>query len=115
MERHGIAIDCDAIGDFCRRHQIHRFALFGSLLTADFGPDSDIDVLVDIAPDARIGLLGMARLEIELSDLLGRRADLRTPEDLRRYFRDRVVASAEVLYAARGGPHPVAVHARRRV
>jgi predicted nucleotidyltransferase len=100
MERHGIAIDTGTIADFCRQNQIRRLALFGSYLTDDFRPDSDIDMLVEFEPEARVGLLGMARMEIELSDLLGRKVDLRTPEDFSRYFRDKVVASAEVVYAA---------------
>lgn len=100
MERHGIAIDSRIIADFCRRNQIRRLALFGSYLTDDFGPDSDIDMLVELDPSARVGLLGMARMEIELSDLLGRKVDFRTPEDLSRYFRDKIVSSAKVLYAA---------------
>jgi len=100
MERHGITIDRQAVADFCRRNQIRRFALFGSFLGDDFGPDSDIDVLVDFEPDARIGLIRMARIEIDLSDMIGRKVDLRSPGDLSRHFRDQVVAAAEVLYAA---------------
>ena len=100
MARHGIAIDSRTVADFCRQNQIRRLALFGSYLTEDLGPDSDIDMLVEFEPSARVGLLGMARMEIELSDLLGRKVDLRTPEDLRRYFRAEVVSSAKVLYGA---------------
>jgi predicted nucleotidyltransferase len=99
MERHGISIDSHTVAEFCRRNQIRRLALFGSYLTDNFHPDSDIDMLVEFEPSARVGLLGMARMEIELSDLLGRKVDLRTPEDLSRYFRDKVVSSAQVLYA----------------
>ena len=100
MERHGITIDREAIADFCRRNHIRKLAFFGSFLTDEFGPESDIDVLVEFEPDARVGLFSMARMEIELSDMLGRKVDLRTPEDLSRYFRDKVVRTAEVLYAA---------------
>ena len=70
---------------FCRAHGIRRLAIFGWALRADFGPESDIDVLVEFAPDRVPGLLGMGELEIELSALLGgRMVDLRTPEDLNR-------------------------------
>jgi len=95
-----IAIDYQRLADFCRQHHIRRLAFFGSVLRDDFRPDSDVDMLVEFEPDTRIGLLGMAQMEIELSDLLGRKVDLRTPQELSRYFRDEVVASAEVAYAA---------------
>lgn len=88
------------MADFCRRHQVCRLALFGSVLRDDFGPDSDVDVLVDFAPEARAGLFEMVRMEAELEELIGRKVDLRTPAELSRYFRDEVVAGAEVQYAA---------------
>ncbi len=77
-----------------------RLALFGSVLRDDFRPDSDIDVLVDFGPDTRAGLFELARMELELTALFGRQVDLRTPAELSRYFRDEVVAGAEVQYAA---------------
>lgn len=90
----------EKIAEFCRRHHIRRFAVFGSALRSDFRPDSDIDVLVEFDPEYVPGLLGMARLERELSALLGgRKVDLRTPEDLSRYFRQEVLREAEVQYA----------------
>jgi predicted nucleotidyltransferase len=95
-----IQIDRERIAEFCRRHQVRRLALFGSVLRDDFRPDSDVDVLVDFAPSARAGLFEMARMEAELADLIGRRIDLRTPAELSRYFRDEVVAGAETQYAA---------------
>ena len=70
------------------------------MLGESFRPDSDVDVLVEFEPEHVPGLLTLAGLEIELSELLGRRADVRTAEDLSRYFRDDVVAAAQVLYAA---------------
>ncbi|MFN3414612.1 MAG: nucleotidyltransferase family protein [Thermoanaerobaculum sp.] len=92
----------EKIAEFCRRHHIRRFAVFGSALRADFRPDSDIDVLVEFDPEYVPGLFGMARLERELSALLGgRKVDLRTPEDLSRYFRQEVLREAEVQYAER--------------
>lgn len=85
---------------FCRAHGIKRLALFGSALREDFGPDSDIDLLVEFEPDRIPGLLGLAGMEIELSELFaGRKVDLRTAEDLSPYFRQKVLDSAEVQYA----------------
>ena len=95
-----IQIDRERVADFCRRHRVCRLALFGSVLRDDFRPDSDVDVLVDFAPEARAGLFEMARMEAELEELIGRKVDLRTPAELSRYFRDEVVAAAEVQYAA---------------
>jgi hypothetical protein len=94
-----IAADRQAIVDFCRRRQIRKLALFGSVLREDFRPDSDVDVLVEFQPGARVGLIRLAGMERELSRILGRKADIRTPGDLSPYFRDDVMCSAEVLYA----------------
>lgn len=93
-------VDQKKIAKYCRKHSIARLAFFGSVLTPDFGPDSDVDVLVEFEPGHRIGLIKMAGIEIEFSRLFGRKVDLRTPQDLSRYFRDDVVSSAEVQYAA---------------
>jgi predicted nucleotidyltransferase len=95
-----IQIDRERVAEFCRRHQVRRLALFGSVLRDDFRPDSDVDVLVEFAPDAQAGLFELARMEDELAEMLGRRVDLRTPAELSRYFRDEVVAGAETQYAA---------------
>ena len=85
---------------FCRRNHIRKLSLFGSVLRKDFSPGSDVDVLVEFDPNYIPGLIRLAGMERELSDLLGgRRVDLRTPEDLSPYFRDEVLASAEVQYA----------------
>ena len=90
----------DAIAAFCKEHGIKRLAIFGSALREDFGPQSDIDVLVEFEPDRIPGLLGVAEMELELSGLFsGRKVDLRTPEDLSPYFRQDVLDSAEVQYA----------------
>lgn len=97
-----IPVDKEKIAAFCRKHQIKGLALFGSVLRPDFRPDSDVDVLVEFEPGAVPGLFGMARLERELSALLGgRKVDLRTPEDLSRYFRQSVLEEAEIQYAQR--------------
>ena len=66
----------------------------------DFGPGSDVDVLVEFEEGRVPGLITLSGMELELSELIGRKADLRTPEDLSRYFRKEVVESAEVQYAA---------------
>ena len=95
-----IHIDREQLADFCRRNRISKLALFGSVLTDRFGPDSDVDMLVEYEPGARVGLIDMAGHEIELTEMIGRKVDLRTAEDLSRYFRDRVVAGAVVQYAA---------------
>ncbi len=84
---------------FCRRHRIRKLALFGSVLRDDFSPDSDVDVLVEFEPGTRVGLRFFA-LEEELSALLGRKVDLNTPGFLSKYFREQVMAEAEILYVA---------------
>jgi uncharacterized protein len=95
-----LVVDKDSIADFCRRHHITRLAIFGSALREDFRPDSDIDILVDFEAGHVPGFLRLFDMEEELSALFdGRKVDLRTPEDLSRYFRDKVVAQAEVQYA----------------
>ena len=94
-----IPIDREAIAAFCRRYHIRRMALFGSVLRDDFRPDSDVDVLVEFEPGQAVGFFRLVNMEDELSALLGgRKVDLRTPEELSRYFRDDVVATAEVQY-----------------
>ncbi|MDD3519010.1 MAG: nucleotidyltransferase family protein [Chromatiales bacterium] len=86
---------------FCHVHGIRRLSLFGSTLKGTADEDSDIDLLVEFETGRTPGLLGLAEMEIELSELLhGRRVDLRTPSDLSHLFRDNVVRSAEVQYAA---------------
>jgi predicted nucleotidyltransferase len=91
----------DAVRDLCRRHRIRKLSLFGSQLKGTARPDSDVDLLVEFEPDANPSLLTMARIEIELSALLGgRRVDVRTAEDLSRHFRDEVVRDAKVQYVA---------------
>ena len=95
-----LQLDQRRIEDFCKRNHIRKLSLFGSVLRDDFGPDSDVDVLVEFEPDARVGLIALAGMEIELSEIIGRKVDLRTPQELSRYFRDRVLADAEVQYAA---------------
>jgi uncharacterized protein len=95
-----LALPRDAIAAFCRRHRITRLALFGSILREDFGPASDIDVLVKFEQGHVPGLAFFA-MQDELSEILGRPVDLQTPAFLSEYFRHRVMAEAQVAYVAR--------------
>ena len=92
-----VTISYDRIAAFCRRHHIRRMALFGSILRADFGPESDVDVLVEFAPDHVPGLAFFA-MQAELSQILGRPVDLNTPRFISPYFRHQVQAEAQVVY-----------------
>jgi predicted nucleotidyltransferase len=94
-----LTVDRDRISEFCRRHHIRRLALFGSVLRADFGPTSDVDVLVEFEPDHVPGL-AFFTMQQELSTLIGRPVDLNTPGFLSRYFRESVLKEAEPLYVA---------------
>lgn len=90
----------EKIAKFCKQNYICKLSLFGSVLREDFSPDSDVDVLVEFKPGRGPGFFGLARMERELSAILGgRKVDLRTPQELSRYFRDEVLLSAEVQYA----------------
>lgn len=95
-----LKVDESTLARFCERHHIRRLALFGSQLKGTARPDSDIDLLVDFEPGHIPGLLAIAGMELELSEILGgRKVDLRTTGDLSRYFRDEVVRMAQVQYA----------------
>ncbi len=87
------------VARFCRENHIQRLSLFGSVLRDDFGPESDVDVLVEFEPGTRVGLRFFT-LERELSEILGRKVDLNTPGFLSKSFRDEVLAEAEVYYDA---------------
>ena len=94
-----VSVSKTALASFCQEHGIKWLAIFGSVLREDFGPVSDIDVLVEFEPDRIPGLLGIAGMELELSKLFtGHKVDLRTPEDLSPYFRQDILATAEVQY-----------------
>jgi len=99
MIRHGLDIPTEQIRAFCQQHGIRRLALFGSVLREDFRQDSDVDVLVEFEPNVKVGLKFFT-IERELEQLLGRKVDLNTPGFLSRYFRDRVMREAEVVYDA---------------
>jgi uncharacterized protein len=89
------------VAEFCKRNHIRKLSLYGSILRGNFRPDSDIDLLVEFESEHIPGLIKLSGMEIELSEILGRKVELRTPQDLSRYFRDEVVKFAEVQYAKR--------------
>ena len=96
-----LGIEPHVLAQFCQKHGIRRLSLFGSALKGTARKGSDVDLLVEFEPGRKPGLLGLAAMEQALSDLLGGRpVDLRTAEDLSRYFRDEVIRTAEVQYAA---------------
>ena len=95
-----IHIPKETLDDFCCRRRIRKLSLFGSVLRDDFGPQSDVDVLVEFEPGATVGYFELADMESELSELLGRKADIRTPAELSRYFRQEVLAAAETQYVS---------------
>ena len=97
LNRAKIKFPMAEITDFCRRHHIRQLAIFGSALREDFGPNSDLDVLVEFEPGYVPGLAFFA-MEADLSQILGRKVDLNTPQFLSRYFRDEVQREAVVLY-----------------
>ncbi|MCY3916266.1 MAG: nucleotidyltransferase domain-containing protein [Chloroflexi bacterium] len=94
----GIDLPLVAIREYCERQPIKRLSLFGSFLRGDACPDSDVDLLVEYVPGAPVGLLTMVGQEIKLSEILGKRVDLRTAQDLSRYFRQEVVDNAMLIY-----------------
>jgi len=93
-----IDIPKEDIAAFCQRNRIRRLALFGSVVRDDFGPDSDVDVLVEFDPGARVGFITLAGMEIELSQLLGQKAEIHTVNGLNPHFRGNVLAAAKVQY-----------------
>jgi predicted nucleotidyltransferase len=93
-----ICLDPNKIDAFYKKHHIRKLSFFGSVLREDFGPQSDVDVLVEFEPEHVPGL-AFFTMESELSEILGRKADLNTPQFLSPYFRDDIVAEAEAEYA----------------
>lgn len=100
----GVTFPEDQIAEFCRRHGVRRLSLFGSILSdaSDFGPASDVDLLVEFHPGQTPGMIGFGGMILELQKLIGpsRRVDLRTPADLSQYFRDDVLRTSRLLHAA---------------
>jgi uncharacterized protein len=98
MTETALALSQAEIEEFCGRNHIRKLSLFGSVLTPRFRPESDIDVLVEFEPGSKITLFDVAGMELELTEKLGRKVDLRTAGDLSRYFRDQVVSTAAIQY-----------------
>ena len=98
-ERILIEFPKEEIGEFCKKHSIRKLSLFGSALRDDFTSESDLDILVEFDPAHIPGLIRLAGMELELGEILGRKVDMRTAQDLSRYFRDEVLKSALVQYA----------------
>ena len=96
----GLPVEAKQLADVCRRHHIRELAVFGSAARGDAHPDSDIDVLVEFEPAARIGFIALSRLNRDLETLLGRRVDVVTKRGLNPLIRERVQAEAEVVFAA---------------
>ena len=88
--------------EYCESNGIKKLSLFGSYLKNTQTQESDIDLLVEFEDNTGYGFLDVARMERELSELLGKKVDLRTPAELSRYFKDDVVREAEVKYESRG-------------
>lgn len=100
MTYHGITFDAQRIAEFCRRHGVSKLSLFGSILSDAFRPDSDVDVLVEFHPGVRVSLFELGGMLVELSEMLGRQCDLKTPGFIDDRILKRVRAEAEVQYAA---------------
>ena len=101
MKKERVSLSKDQITEFCQKNHIKKFAFFGSVLRDDFRQDSDIDILVELDRRFKTGLIKMSKMEIELSEIIGRKVDLRTPDDLSEYFRNKVLSEAEVIYEGR--------------
>jgi predicted nucleotidyltransferase len=93
-------ISQNKLAEFCRKNHIKKLSVFGSAIRGQLGPDSDIDLLVEFEKDHTPGLFSIIKMEMELTEMLGKKVDLRTPEDLSQYFRDEVVQNAKLQYQA---------------
>jgi uncharacterized protein len=93
-----IDVPKEKIAEFCRKNRIRRLAFFGSVLRDDFGPESDVDILVEFETDAKVGLIALSGMEMELENIIGRKVDLSTEGFISPYFRENVIAVAEAAY-----------------
>jgi uncharacterized protein len=93
-----IDVPIDEIVALCKQYPVRKLSLFGSVLREDFRTDSDIDMLVEFQPEARVGYFTMGKLQVDLTELLGREVDLKTAEDLSQYFRHEVIEKAQQIY-----------------
>jgi predicted nucleotidyltransferase len=94
-----VSVDQERLAAFCRNNSVRRLAIFGSAVRDDFGPESDVDVLIEFEPGRTPGLRFFSMQE-ELSRLFCRTVDLHTPASLSRYFRNQVLSEAEDQYVA---------------
>lgn len=101
-----IDIPTNLVADFCQRNKIRRLALFGSVLRDDFTPESDVDVLLEFEPDARVGYFALGEMETELGNILGRKADIytfgRVENSPNWLLREEILGSAEAVYGQAG-------------
>ena len=97
-----VAVPYQQLYSFCERHHIRTLSLFGSVLRADFRPESDVDVLIEFEPDHVPGFFGLVAMQDELSELFGRTVDLNTPHALSPHFRQKVLQTAWKIYERAG-------------
>jgi len=100
MNLKGVIISYDVITRFCERHRVKRLSVFGSILREDFGPESDVDILVEFLPGVAYSLFDLGGMLMELRELVGRAVDLKTSGFLSPQFRGQVIAEFRTLYAA---------------
>ncbi|TAK34988.1 MAG: nucleotidyltransferase [Chloroflexota bacterium] len=100
MSGHNVEFPMEAIRVLCQRYHVRELSVFGSVLREDFGPESDIDLLVEFEPDAQVSYLDLFRIQRELATILQRRVDLVPKRGLRPLIRESVLSSMQVLYAA---------------
>jgi predicted nucleotidyltransferase len=93
-----IELPLNEIIEFCQQQPIAQLSLFGSILRDDFHAESDVDMLVKFIPDSKVGYFELVGMEMELTKIVGRKVDLRTPGELSKYFRQRVLDAAETIY-----------------
>ncbi len=98
LNQTAIDLPLEAIREYCKRHPFKRLSLFGSVLRTDFTDESDVDLLVEYLPGARVTLLDMAQQEIDLGAIIERKVDLRTPNELSYHFRQQVIETAVPIY-----------------
>lgn len=95
-----VQVDAAKLAELCRRYGVTELSLFGSAVRGDMGPESDIDIMVEFDPDARIGILKFEALAENLESLVGRKVDLVTKSGLKPWVRPNVLKEARVVYAA---------------
>jgi predicted nucleotidyltransferase len=104
MNKVQIKIPKEKVAEFCKRWNVSEFAIFGSALRGDFGPESDLDVLISFQPQAHVTLFDMVRMQDELKAIFGREVDLiskRGVENSRNYLRRKaILESAQVIHVA---------------